>query len=457
MTQTDLLIIGGGPAGYVGAIRAAQLGIKVCLVEEKKVGGTCLNIGCIPTKSLLAHAGFIYGLKHPRPGVSVDQYSLDKQAIYSFKDGVVNKLTGGVETLVKSYGVDLKTGHASFVSNNQIKVGEETIEFKRAIIATGSKSIMPKSMHVDGFTVDSTFVLAHPEMGKKVVVIGGGVIGCEIAFILNSFGVEVTVVEKMKTILPTEDKDCVRYVDASLKNKGVKVMTDISVEKIEKGKVILSNAEILEVDHCVVAVGRMPNTDGLDPEKAGVKIGDKKEVVVGKDFKTSNTNIYAVGDVTGSIQLAHYASACACRVVAGMAGGGAVSSAPNTDVVPRVTYSIPELASVGLTETQAKAQNVEYKVGRFAYAASGKAMAMDETDGIVKVLVDASDKIIGAAVVGADADNLIVPFTMAISLGLTATQLSTVIYPHPTLSEMILEACEDVHGRAVHKAGRRKA
>jgi dihydrolipoamide dehydrogenase len=441
----------------VGAIRAAQLGIKVCLVEEKKAGGTCLNIGCIPTKSLLSHAGFIYGLKHPRTGISVGQYSLDKQAIYSFKDGVVNKLTAGVEGLVKSYGVDLKMGHASFVSNNQVKIGEETIEFKRAIIATGSKSIMPKSMHVDGFTVDSTFVLAHPEMGKKVVVIGGGVIGCELAFILNSFGVEVTIVEKLKTILPTEDKDCIRYVEASLKNKGVKVMADISVEKIEKGKVILSNSEILEADHCVVAVGRMPNTEGLDCEKAGVKTGDKKEVVTGKDFKTSNSNIYAVGDVTGAIQLAHYASACACRVVAEMAGGNAVSSAPNIEVVPRVTYSIPELASVGLTETQAKAENVEYKVGRFAYAASGKAMAMDETDGMVKVLVDKSDKIIGAAVVGADADNLIVPFTMAIALGLTATQLSTVIYPHPTLSEMILEACEDVHGRAVHKAGRRKA
>ena len=454
MTQTELLIIGGGPAGYVAAIRASQLGMKVCLIEEKKVGGTCLNIGCIPTKSLLAHAGFIYGLKHSRAGVNVGSYDLDKQAIYSFKDNVVNKLTSGVEMLVKSYGADLKTGHASFIGKDQIKVGDEVIEFKTAMIATGSKSIMPRSMFVDGFTVDSTFVLEHPEMGgKKIVIIGGGVIGCELAFILNSFGSGVTIVEKLKSILPTEDKDCVRYIETSFKNKGVKVLTDISVEKIEKGKITLSNSETITSDYCIVAVGRMPNTEGLDCEKAGINIGDKKEVIVDKDFKTSNKNVYAIGDVTGSIQLAHYASACACKVLADMKGS---SSAPNLDVVPRVTYSIPELASVGLTETQAKASGIEHKVGRFAYAASGKAMSMDETDGVVKVLVDLDDKVIGAAVVGADADNLIVPFTMAIALGLKASQLATVIYPHPTLAEMILEVCEDVHGKAIHKGGRRR-
>ncbi|MEI6080795.1 MAG: FAD-dependent oxidoreductase, partial [bacterium] len=192
----------------------------------------------------------------------------------------------------------------------------------------------------------------------------------------------------------------------------------------------------------------------LDCDKAGINVGDKKEVIVDKDFKTSNSGVYAVGDVTGSIQLAHYASACACKVLADMKGS---SLAPNLDVVPRVTYSIPELASVGLTETQAKASGIEHKVGRFAYAASGKAMSMDETDGIVKVLVDTDDKVIGAAVVGADADNLIVPFTMAIALGLKASQLATVIYPHPTLAEMILEVCEDVHGKAIHKGGRRRA
>ncbi|MCX6112451.1 MAG: dihydrolipoyl dehydrogenase [Proteobacteria bacterium] len=456
MTQTELLIIGGGPAGYVGAIRAAQLGMKVTLVEEKRIGGTCLNIGCIPTKSLLSHAGFIYGLKHPRTGVNISSHTLDKNAIYAFKDSVVNKLTSGVETLVRSYGIDIKSGHASFTGKNQVKVGGETIEFKKAVIATGSKSIMPKFMSVEGFSVDSTFVLEHPEMGgKNIVIIGAGVIGCELAFILNSFGSQVTMVEKMKTILPTEDKDCIRAVESSLKNKGIKVLTDISVEKIEKGRITLSNNELIEADYCVVAVGRIPNTDGLDSAKAGVKIGEKKEIVIDNNFKTSNPDIYAVGDVTGSIQLAHYASACACRVVVEITGNK--SPVPNINAIPRVTYSIPELASVGLTETQAKSSNVDYKVGRFSYAASGKAMSMDETEGMVKVLVDTNDKIIGAAVVGADADNLIVPFTMAIALGLTASELTTVVYPHPTLSEMILEACEDVHNRAIHKAGRRRS
>ncbi|MEI6093406.1 MAG: dihydrolipoyl dehydrogenase [bacterium] len=455
MSQTELLIIGGGPAGYVAAIRASQLGIKVCLIEEKKVGGTCLNIGCIPTKSLLSHAGYIYSLKTPRVGVDLSSYSVDTKSIYAFKEGVVNKLTSGVENLLKSYGVDLKTGKAKFLSNNQVSVNEDVVEFKNAIIATGSKSVMPKSLYLEGFTVDSTFVLDHPEMsGKEILIIGGGVIGCELAFILNSFGSTVTVVEKLKTILPMEDKDCVRPVENSLKNKGVKVLTDISVEKIEKGKITLSNGEIINADYCVIAIGRMPNTDGLENAKAGVNIGERKEIIVDSNFKTTNPNIYAVGDVTGSIQLAHYASACACKVIAELSGNNAL--APNVDVVPRVTYSIPEIASVGITETQAKAGGLEYKVGRFSYAACGKAMTMDETEGLMKVIVDKEDTIIGAAIVGADADNLIVPFTIGMALGLKASQLASVIYPHPTLSEMILEVCEDVHGKAIHKAGRRR-
>jgi len=452
MAETDLLIIGGGPAGYVGAIRAAQLGLKVTLAEQGKVGGTCLNIGCIPTKCLLSYSEGLYGLKKPRRGISVTGFEMNKNEIYAEKDAVVSKLTGGIEQLLKSYGVELKKGRAGFISANEVKIGDETIKFNKAIVATGSRSIMPKALFVDGFTVDSTYVLEHPELGKNVAIIGGGVIGCELAFVLNSMGMNITIVEKLKGIIPTEDRDCVRYVETSLKNKGVKVLCDISVDKIEKGKLHLSNGEVIEADTCVVAVGRGPNTEGLDPEKAGVKKGEKGEITVSDEFLTSNPNIYAVGDVTGSIQLAHYASACALSVVAKIAGK---AKGHNLKVVPRVTYSIPELASVGITETQAKEQGLNYGVGRFAYAAMGKAIAMGETEGIVKVLTDQGDKIIGAAVVGKDADNLIVPFTIAMSLGLTASQLTEAIYPHPTLSEMILEACEDVHGKAIHKGRKR--
>ena len=450
--ETELLIIGGGPAGYVGAIRASQLGLKVTLCEQKKVGGTCLNIGCIPTKCLLSYAEGIYGLKKPRKGVSVSGLDLNKDEIYAEKDAVVAKLTGGIEQLLKAYGVDLKKGKASFVSKDEVKIGEETIKFKKAIIATGSVSMIPKSLFVEGFTVDSTYALEHPNLGNNVVIIGGGVIGCELSFVLNSMGTNVTIIEKLKGIIPTEDRDCVRHVESSLKNKGIKVMCDISVTKVEKGKLTLSNGEVIEADTCIVAVGRIPTTEGLDCEKAGVNKGEKAEVVVNNDFVTSNSNIYAVGDVTGSIQLAHYASACALNVVAKIAGKG---HGPNLNVVPRVTYSIPELASVGITETQAKEQGLNYNVGRFAYAAMGKAIAMGETEGAVKVITNTEDKIIGAAVVGKDADNLIVPFTIAMALGLTSSQLTEVIYPHPTLSEMILEACEDVHGKAVHKGRKR--
>lgn len=452
MTETELLIIGGGPAGYVGAIRAAQLGLKVTLAEEKKVGGTCLNIGCIPTKCLLSYSEGLYGIKKPRRGVNISGFDINKGEIYAEKDAVVSKLTGGIEQLLKGYGVELKKGTASFVSANEVKIGDETIKFKKALVATGSRSIIPKALFVEGFTVDSTYVLENPELGKKVVIIGGGVIGCELAFVLNSMGMDVTIVEKLKGILPAEDRDCVRYVETSLKQKGVKIICDISVDKIEKGKLHLSNGENIEADTCVVAVGRGANTEGLDPDKAGIKKGEKGELIVNGQFLTSNPNVYAVGDVTGSIQLAHYASACALSVVSSIAGKG---KGPNLNVVPRVTYSIPELASVGITETQAKEQGLSYSVGRFAYAAMGKAIAIGETEGVVKVLADQGDKIIGAAVAGKDADNLIVPFTLAMSLGLTVSQLTAAIYPHPTLSEIILEACEDVHGKAIHKGRKR--
>jgi len=452
MTEFDLIILGGGPAGYVGAIRSAQMGLKVCLVEEKKVGGTCLNIGCIPTKCLLSYTEDIYSLKKPKQGITVKDFNLNLEEMYSFKNSVVNKLTSGIEMLLKSYGVELKNGKGSFVSNNKIVVNGEELGFKKAVIATGSKVVKPKFLNVEGFTIDSTYVLEHPEIKGRVVVVGGGVIGCEIAFMLNSFGCEVTIVEMLKGILPTEDRDCVRYIEASLKGKGIKFYVDTAVEKLEKGKVKLSNGETLEAEHCVVAVGRGPNTEGLNCEKAGVTLGKKGEVTVDKGFKTSNPNIYAVGDVTGGIQLAHYASACACKVVADIAGS---KSNVNLDVIPRVTYSVPELASVGITETEAKEKGVEYKIGRFMYASMGKALAINATEGMMKVITDANDKVIGAAVVGKDADNLIVPFTIAVGLGLTATQLSSIVYPHPTLSEMILETCEDVHGKAIHKGRRR--
>lgn len=452
MTEFDLVIVGGGPAGYVASIRASQLGLKVCLVEEKKLGGTCLNIGCIPTKCLLSYTEDIHGLKSPKKGISVKEFSINTEEIYSFKNSVVNKLVSGIEMLTKSYGIELKNGKGSFVANNKIVVNGEEIGFKKAIIATGSKVTKPKFLSVEGFTIDSTYVLEHPEMKGKVVIVGGGVIGCELAFMLNSFGCEVTIVEMLKGILPTEDRDCVRYVEASLKSKGIKFYTDTSVQKLEKGKVGLSNGETLDAEYCIVAVGRGPNTEGLACEKAGVKLGEKGNINVDSEFRTSNSNIYAVGDVTGGIQLAHYASACACNVVADIAGS---KTKFNLNVIPRVTYSVPELASVGITETEAKEKGVNYKTGKFMYAALGKALAINATEGIMKVITDEKDRIIGAAVVGKDADNLIVPFTIAVGLGLTATQLSSVVYPHPTLAEMVLETCEDVHGKAIHKGRKR--
>lgn len=448
MKEFDLVIIGGGPAGYVGAIRAAQFGLNVALIEKENLGGTCLNIGCIPTKTLLSYSGVIYTKKE---GLNLS-YNLDFDKIYNFKDAVINKLKQGIEGLLKSNKIDLIKGTASFNSKNSILVSGEEYFFKKAIVATGSKSFIPKSLFIDGYTVDSTFVLNNKNLGEKIVIVGGGVIGCELAFILNSFGKKVTIVEKMAQLLITEDKDSVKFVENSLKSKGIEVFLDNGVKSIEKGKVVLEKGEILESDYAVIAIGRIPNTDGLNLDLANINLGERKEIKIDKDFKTSNSNIYAVGDVAGGIQLAHYASATACKVVASIAGK---DYSQNTYVVPRITYSIPMIASVGDSEKMAKEKGLNYKVGRFSYSASGKAMAMNETEGMVKVLVS-DDKIIGAAVVGADADNLITSFTIAIALGISINDMVKVLYPHPTLSEIILEACEDTHGMAIHKPGRRR-
>lgn len=469
MLKTDLIIIGGGPAGYVGAIRASQLGAKVCLVEKENLGGTCLNIGCIPTKALLSYTESIYELKNPKQGLYVESYIINNEEIYSFKNNVITKLRSGIESLLRSYGVEVLKGKASFLSEDKVLVsnvqknqagqtsektdGGTIIQFDKAIISTGSVSVMPKSLFIEGFTVDSNYVLENPNPAKKMVIVGGGVIGCELAFILNSLGSEVTIIEKLNGILATEDKDCIRPIETSLKKRGIRLITGTAVEKIEMGKIILSTGEVIESEKCILAIGRKPNIEGLNLNNANVKIGEKGEIEVDDAFQTSAPSIYALGDVVGGIQLAHYASATATRVVEALYSKK--QNLPILSSIPRVVYSIPELASVGLTETQAKEQKIEYKIGRFAYAASGKAMAMDETEGMIKVIADPNDKIIGATVVGKDADNLIVPFTMAVALNLTASDLSKVVYPHPTLSEMILEACEDLHGKAIHKPGRR--
>jgi dihydrolipoamide dehydrogenase len=452
MKTYDLVIIGGGPAGYVGAIRASQFGLSVALIEGKKVGGTCLNIGCIPTKTFLSYAENIYHMKNSRKGILVDKFNINKEEIYKEKEDVVNKLTGGVEALLKGYGVTLIKDFASFTDNNTIKAGDEILSFKKAIIATGSKSLIPKSLFIEDYTVDSTYVLENPELGKSVIIVGGGVIGCELAFILKSFGMDVTIVEKMPQILINEDKDMTRPIETSFRKKGIKLITGVGVKKIEKGKVILENDKQLISDKCVIAIGRIPNTKNLDPEKAGIKVGEKGEILVNKDFLTHNKNIYAVGDVVGGIQLAHYASAMACKVVAGIAEK---DYAPNLDFIPSVTYSIPELATIGMTEKKAKEEGIEYRVGKFMYAANGKALSMGETGGAIKILANKDDKLIGASIVGHGADNLIMPLVVGVSLNLKASDLAKLVYPHPTLSEIILEALEDLHGKAIHKPKRR--
>lgn len=446
----DLIIIGAGPAGYIAAIRAAQLGVKVTVIENDNLGGTCLNIGCIPTKTLLSFSENIYGLKNPKKGISIGSVDLNVENIYAYKDEVVNKLKTGIAGLFKSWNIELIRGKASFASVNEIKVNNSVLTFKKALIATGSKPFIPKSLFVEGFTVDSDYILSNPIRGK-VAVVGGGVIGTEFAFILNSLGCEVSIIEKEPGLLPLEDRDCVRFVDLSLKKKGIKVFCNSGVEKIEKGFLHLQNGNKLEADICFVAIGRRSNTDGLHLDNARVNVDEKGAVTVNDNFRTSNENIYAVGDVNGKIQLAHYASACSVSVIESILEH---KSLLNLTTVPRVTYTIPEIASVGINETQANAAGLAFKIGRVMYGIIGKAVAMGETDGIAKVIVDENDVVIGASIAGKDAENLLSIFTLACAMKIKVTELASIIYPHPSLSEIILEVCEDVHGRSIHKMNR---
>ncbi|MBN1115231.1 MAG: dihydrolipoyl dehydrogenase, partial [Oligoflexia bacterium] len=444
-------IIGSGPAGYVAAIRAAQYGMDVVLAESGRVGGTCLNSGCIPTKNLLSYAESVHAVKKGRQGLSISGFSIDPQAVYQNKNANVAKLATGIEALLKSWKIKLVRGTASFVSENSAKVGDETIGFERAVIAAGSKTIMPSGLNVPGFSVDSTYALENHDLGGRVAIIGGGIIGIELAFILNALNVEVTVIEKLKDILSTEDSDAVRLVESSLKKYGIRIYKDTSVERIENGLLELSNGERISADKCIVAVGRRPDTDGLCCDAAKIKLAAGGAVTVDGNFRTTNPDVYAVGDVTGGIQLAHYASAVACRVVADIAGK---QSNINIEAVPRVVYSVPELASVGITEQEAKMKGIDYKAGKFMYGANGRALVSDTATGFIKVLSDNDGIILGATVAGSNADLLIVPFTIAMATRLSVEDLASVIYPHPTLAEMIGEACDDLHGHSIHK-GRR--
>lgn len=457
----DVAVLGGGPGGYVAAIRAAQLGGKVLLIEKDKLGGVCLNRGCIPTKTLLKSAEKWEELKHLAEfGLKADHIGFDFGAVMARKNNVVTQLRGGIEKLIKSNAIDVAYGMAKFTGANDVEVvnqdGHESYSAKKIIIATGS---LPASLPVAGSdlpaVITSDGMLELSEVPKRLLVIGGGAVGIEFAAIMQSFGSQVTVVEMLPTILPSVDLDIIKRMGVVLRKSGIKTIAGAKVTeivtaddgvmvKVDTGKGI---QEII-VDKVLAATGRRPATEGLNLDVAGVNY-DRSGITVNDKMETNVAGIYAIGDVTGRSMLAHVASAAGIVAAENAMGG---SSVMHYGAVPSCIFTTPEIAMVGLTEQEAKAESREVKVSRFNFAANGKAVSMAETDGLVKIVAEAATgKVVGMHIMGSHASDLIMEGTLAIRNGLTAKDIAHTIHPHPSLSETVMESAHGIDGPIIHQ------
>jgi dihydrolipoamide dehydrogenase len=462
MDTFDIVVIGAGPGGYPAAIRAAQLGAKVAIVEREKIGGTCLNWGCIPTKALIAASDIYRHIQHAAPlGITVEGAKLDYAAMIAHKNRIVTQMGSGVKQLLASHGVTQFAGTASFKDRNtiEIKAADGTVSSigaKKTIIATGSTSAVPGFIPRHPRIVESRAFLEMDKLPSSLIVMGGGYIGCELACMAANCGVKVTIVELLDSILLLLDTDVRREVQTYMEQKlGIKILTGKALENIsatDKGVRATRDGETIEADLLLVSIGRKPVTDGLKLENAGLKTNDKGYIEADEFGRTSVATIYAIGDVTGKVQLAHYATAQAV-VAAGNACGQKPSK--HDTLVPGVIFTAPEVALVGLTEDEAKKQGRAVKTGKFRFAGLGRAIAVNETAGMVKWIADAqTDQLLGAAVVGAHGTELIAEATVAIRSELTARELGQTIHPHPTFGEAWMEAAHAVHGEAIHAPGR---
>ncbi len=454
METFDLAVIGAGPGGYPAAIRAAQLGAKVAIVEKEQLGGTCLNWGCIPTKGLIAAADIFHHMTHAQAlGITVTGAAVDYAAMIRNKDKTVGQLRGGVKQLLTANGVKQFAGVASFKDRSTLAIGDATeIGAAKVIIATGSTSAMPGFLPKHPRVVESRRFLELDRLPQTMIVLGGGFIGCELACMAAMLGVKVTVVELLEDILLLLDPDVRREVRNGMERTlGIRVLTGKALENIAaddraaRGTV---GAETLEAELLLSAVGRKPVTDGLKLDQAGLAANAHGFVEADEFCRTPVATIFAIGDVTGKTQLAHFATS---------QGIGAAENAvgpklrAHETLVPNVIFTAPEIGTVGLSEEDAKKQNRAVKTGQFRFAALGKALAIGETKGFVKWIADAAtDQLLGAAAVGAHATELIAEATVAIRAELTTRELGRTIHAHPTFAEAWQEAAHAVHGEAIH-------
>lgn len=451
----DIAVIGGGPGGYTAAIRAAQLGAKVVVFEKQNLGGVCLNVGCIPTKCLLEKAALIDKIrKNSEKGIFKEAGLFSWKKIQENKDQTVKRLTGGIGSILKSYGIDVVSGEAVLTEAGKIVVGGHIYRAGKTIIATGSKVMIPPIKGADGSRVlTSTEALSLKQIPDRLVIIGGGVIGLEFASIYNTVGTEVTVIEMLEDIAHGEDREMIAILKKELLQRGIVIYTGASIEAIgeNNGKKCVTyrcgtEKKVCEADYVLMAAGRKANTGGI--ELAGLATDRSGYIVVNQKMETNIPDVYAVGDITGGMQLAHTAYAEA-EAAAENAVGRTVEA--DLSVVPRCIYSIPQLAAVGATEEQLVREGVEYRKALYPYATNGKALAADEPAGMVKVLARSEDdRILGVHIVGGYATELLSGAVVAVNQTMTISQFETMIFPHPTMSEMLKEAMLAVQKKAVH-------
>lgn len=459
--KTETVVIGAGPGGYVAAIRAAQLGQKVTVIEAEHIGGVCLNVGCIPSKALITAGHRYQEAQHSDfLGLSVKDAQLDFTKTQQWKDQqVVKTLTSGVGMLLKKNGVDVIMGRGQFTGPQSMTIttknGEEKLEFKQAIVATGSRPIEIPGFKFEGRVLDSTGGLNLKEIPKKLIIIGGGIVGSELGGAYRNLGSEVTIIEGSPTIVPNFEKDISEIVAKRFKQNGVKIFTNAKAKKAVETKngvavevEIKGKTQTIEADYVMVTVGRRPNTENLGLEKAGVTLRDRNLIKVDEQYRTSQKTIFAIGDIVEGLALAHKASYEA-KIAAEVISGKNV--AKDYRAIPAICFTDPEVATVGYTQAEAKAAGIKAKTANFPMQANGRALSLNATEGFVRLVFEAeTELILGAQIVGVNASDLVAELTLAIESYLTLEDISLTIHGHPTLSEMVMDASEIGLGLPIH-------
>ncbi|MEA4909778.1 MAG: dihydrolipoyl dehydrogenase [Chloroflexi bacterium] len=462
--QYDVVVIGAGPGGYVCAIKSAQLGLKTAIVDKQWLGGVCLNVGCIPSKALLKNADVAHTLRERGKefGFSFENLQLDYSVAVKRSRQVSDRLTRGVAFLMKKNGIDVHMGVARLTARDTVEVKDkdgkvETVKAKNIVIATGARSAQIPGVEVDGEKVLSySEAILQTRRPESVIIIGAGAIGVEFSTVWSSYGTDVTIVEMLPRILPLEDEETAAELAKAYSKRGIKMLTGtrvLSVEKTDKGvRVKVSGPDgekTLEADQALVAIGFKPNSADLGLEGVGVKVSERGFVQIDEKMATNVPGIWAIGDVTGQLLLAHVASAQAIVCAENIAGVETVTL--DYRMMPRAVYSHPQVASFGLTEAQAKEQGYQVKVGRFPFQPNGKALGLAEAVGFVKIITDEKyGEILGAHMVGPDVSELLPELTLAQSMELTTEEIARNVHAHPTLSEAVMEAAHDSSGHPIH-------